>query len=492
MSQSNISSLLKKPFHLSEEKLFLEGLTSIQKKHSYHIFLVGGFLRDYLLGRVCQDLDFAVSQSAIAFGRQFANTIKGAFVLLDKDHGCARVVKQYKGKNFTFDFADFRAKSIKKDLYHRDFTINTLAVDITQLDRGRALKDILIDPYGGTDDLRKKRIHVVSSKSFAEDALRVLRAFSLRALLGFTITRETLRQIKAHKDGLLAIAAERIRDELFKIFSTSVSGKIIRQMDRVGVLELILPQITVMYNVQQGTYHHLDVWPHSLETLDQLDKLLLCEEKNEDIREYLSEYLGGNRSRWALLKLAALLHDIGKPQTRKREGGRLTFHGHERVGQLITRKVAKMLKLSTRERHALEDMVLLHLRPGYLSNFKKPSQRAVFRFLRDAKEEAISILLLSLADQRATRGPLTTKKDQVHHEKIIRQIIETCIENKKKKPFVRLIDGYDLIRELKLTPSPLFSVILKEIEENQVVGKIKTKAEALALAKKIAERAQKK
>jgi putative nucleotidyltransferase with HDIG domain len=241
-----------------------------------------------------------------------------------------------------------------------------------------------------------------------------------------------------------------------------------------------------MFGCRQGAYHHLDVWKHSLETVVQLEKILK-EIKSIEWQGYLNENLGGNRPRYALMKLVALLHDIGKPDARREDGKKkFTFHGHEHVGKNIVKYIAKMLKISADERHILEDIVLWHLRPGYLSNFKHPTEKAIYRYFRDTKDEAASIALLSLADQRSTRGPLTSEKDQKHHEKICLSLIQKYFDKKKEKVFVRLINGNDLIRKLKLTPSPLFSKILSSIDEAQSLGKISTKAEALDLAKKIA------
>lgn len=164
------------------------------------------------------------------------------------------------------------------------------------------------------------------------------------------------------------------------------------------------------------------------------------------------------------------------------------FTGHEHVGKNIVRSVAKLLKLSTRERIILEDIVLWHLRPGYLSNFKNPSDKAVFRYFRDTKEEAASIALLSIADQRSTRGPLSTKTDEKHHEKICWDLVERFFAAKKEKPFVCLIDGNDLIRKLKLKPSPIFGKILSQVQEAQATGKVTTKEQALDLARAIGEK----
>jgi len=466
----------------------IKTIQELAKHKKVKAYLVGGFLRDFFLNRPCLDFDFAIEKGSIPMARQFSKKIRGAFVLLDEEHGCARVVKKYHNAIHIFDFADFRAKGLKGDLAHRDFTVNTLAVDLRTFDDKRDLNQILIDLKGSLKDLKTKRIRMVSAKCFKEDPLRLLRAFSLRAMLDFRIENKTLAKIKKDKELLPSVSMERVREELFKILASERAAVTLKEMDKTDLLVKVIPQITVMYNVKQGGYHHLDVWPHSLQTVVELEKLLEELKDDTDVNEYLDEEIASTHTRRALLKLAALLHDIGKPETRKKdEDGRISFHGHEHVGRAIVRHIAKQLKFSTHERFALEDMVLWHLRPGYLGDFKQPSERAIFRFFRDAKEEAASVLLLSLADQRATRGPLTTEKDQKHHEKICMMLLQRYFEKKKEKPFVRLINGHDLIKKLKLTPSPLFAKILREVEENQVLGKITTKEEALELARKIAK-----
>ena len=323
------------------------------------------------------------------------------------------------GKIWTFDFSDFRARSFRQDLTLRDFTINTLSMDLAKLNGSTRLpalsktrlpalsktklpalskklpalsktrlEDVLADGKKGLRDLRAKRIRRVAVKAFRDDPLRLLRAFSLSAILDFKIEPQTLAQIRREKNLLRGVSYERIRDEIFKILETERAAAALKAMDKAGLLDKVIPQVKVMYHcAQKGTYHHLDVWPHSLEVVAQFDNVVREMGNNPDVVEYLNESLGGNRTRRALLKLIALLHDIGKPETRKEAGrGKLTFYGHERVGKNIVTYIARMLKLSTGERHALEDMVLWHLRPGYLSNFQKPSEKSIYRYLRDTKK----------------------------------------------------------------------------------------------------------
>ncbi len=466
---------------------YLAELRQIAGRKGTKLFLVGGFLRDHLLKKQSFDLDFAVPAQALPLARAFARKIKGAFVLLDEGHDCARVVKKIKGQIYTYDFAQFRAKTLKGDLAHRDFTVNTLALDLMDIPDQGSLADQVIDHQNGRTDIRGKTIRMVSSQAFREDPLRLLRAFSLRAQLGFRIEKSTLAQIKKDARLIRDTAEERILEEMFKIFRSDRAGEVVKAMDRVNLLEEVIPQVRIMFSVKQGGYHHLGVWAHSLETLVQLEKILEEFMADADAEQYLRHEFAGNRPRYALMKLAAVLHDVGKPESMKKEAARLSFHGHERVGKNIVRSVARQMRLSTKERHALEDMVLWHLRPGYLSNFQRPTKKAVFRYFRDTQDEAVSTALLSLADQRSTRGPLTTEKDQRHHEEICRELVSLYFKKKNQKPFVRLINGTDLIKTLKLSPSPLFKLILDKVEENQALGKIKTKKDALRLAKDLAK-----
>ena len=470
-------------------------IQDMARRRKLAIYLVGGFLRDVTLGITKNDFDFAIEKNALKFARDFATKIHGAYVLLDQEHGCARVVKKKNKVLYTFDFANFRAKTFKGDLAHRDFTINTLFCDLAKLTDTTDVTEAIKDVQGGMKDLNAKCIRMVAPQTFQEDPLRMMRAFSLKAVLGFKIDPPTLKQIKQDKDLIRTVSYERIREELFKILESLRAASNLKAMDRIGLLAKIIPQIRVMARCTQGGYHHLDVWPHSLETVVQLEKILRQFHLKKDTGfhftgglDYLNETLGGSRSRQALMKLAALLHDIGKPDTRKvKEGGGFSFHGHEHVGRNIVRCVARLLKLSTQERYALEDMVRWHLRPGYLSNLKQPSERMLFRYFRDTKNEAASIALLSLADQRATCGPMTTETDQKHHENICLNVTQQYFKKKQEKPMTRLISGHDLIKHLKLKPSPLFSKILLTVEEQQSLGKVTNKQQALALAGTIAK-----
>jgi poly(A) polymerase len=475
------------------EQNLIREISKFAKKKKVKLYLVGGIVRDFILNREKEnlDIDFCLKNHAISFAKALSGEIRAGFVLLDKEHGSCRLVKKLENKVYTLDFTDFKGKTLKDDLLHRDFTINAMSIELDKLLNARLglsdenLTDLIIDPYHGIVDLKSKIIHIVNVKAFDEDPLRILRAFSLACIFGFKIDAKTIKLIKAKKDKLTQVSYERIRDELFKILDRPDTFKYLEEMDKLKVLEVILPEILVMRRISQGPYHHLDVWKHTLETIKQLDGLLAEVKKNKDIQDYLNVIVSGGRSRRALIKLGALLHDIGKPKARRRKKGKTIFHGHEKIGEEIAGNISRYLKLSNDESDALRKMVFGHLRPGYLADNEEITPRAIFRFFRDASLESVSILLLSIADQRSTRGPLTSKKTRIEHEKVALDLIKKYFKKSKEKKLIRIITGDDLIKEFKLEPSVLIGKMLREIEELQAIGKIRTKKEALQAAEKL-------
>ncbi len=469
----------------SEEKKLLRAINNFSTARRVKLYLVGGFLRDRIIGRNKEnpDFDFAIKKNSINFCRLLANRLNCGFVVLDKLHGSCRLVKRYKNKIYTFDFTDFRGKDLPDDLKHRDFTINAIALDLEEGLNKEDFSGLLIDLYKGRDDIRKKVIRIVDKNSFPEDPLRVLRAFSLSATLGFDIDRDTLKSARLNTGKLSLVSPERIRDELFKIFSAEKSYGCLCALDKIKALEVIFPEIKRMRNIGQGPYHHLDVWQHTLETVKELEALFVSL-NNKEIDGYLDTVISSDRTRRVILKFGAFLHDFGKPQTMKRQKGKTTFHGHERAGLRISEGIAKRLKLSNDETNSLRKMVLWHLRPGYLAESENPTPRAKFRYFRDAGLEGLSTLLLSLADQRSTKGPLTTFKARKQHERVVARLIREYLDKDKVDKPKRLLNGNEVMKEFKLQPSPLVGKILSFLDELQGIGKVKSKQDALKAAAK--------
>ena len=460
------------------------------------LYIVGGFLRDIILGRLRSnlDIDFAVGKNAIKFAAGLAKRLSAGFVVLDKANGCARILKRSQNRVYTFDFTDFRGNNLWQDLGKRDFSINTLAVELRAFLENKArlsepgcklFNHHLIDPYRGLNDLRRGVIKAVSPYVFDDDPLRILRTFSLSCILNFKIDAKTLGLVKRKRNKLKAVSAERIRDELFKILASPRGYEFLSRLDHLRLLELIIPQIKAMHRLNQGPYHHLDVWQHTLETINQLERIIQSSNRNQDIQDYLSEEISSGRHRHELIKLGALMHDVGKPKTLRIEEGKVMFHGHEREGSNMVEGIAGRLRLSNQEREILKKMIRFHLRPGYLADNPVLTRRARFRFFRDADREAVSVLLISLADQRATKGYLTTHASRQRHERIVRRLIKEYFKIGKEKKPRRLINGNDLIKSFGLEPSPLIGRILSQIKEAQAIGKLQTKREALNLAERI-------
>jgi len=470
-----------------EDRDILKPIYNFAKSRKLKLYLVGGALRDLILNRAKEnpDFDFCLKRGALNFGRKLSKELRCAFVVLDEEHAACRLVKRINKKLYTFDFTDFRAPAIEKDLLHRDFTINSLALELGDVFTKGDLGKLIIDPYYGIADLQHKIIKITSKNSFKEDPLRILRAFSFSCILDFSLDNQTLRLAKKEKKRINAVSAERIREELFKILDSNAAYASLVSLDKLKILEIIFPEIKPLRGIGQGPYHHLDVWQHTLETLNQFELIIKKAKQTPGIYNYLEEEVAGLRKRVSLLKLACLLHDLGKPKALRREKEKIIFHGHERIGVGLTRIISRRLKLSNDEGRSLERIVLWHLRPGYLAGNQKPTARAIFRYFRDTGSDALAVLLLSLADQRATKGPLTTALSRTRHEKTVKSLTRRLLKPKDKKKLNRLLNGFELMAKFKLPASPLIGKLLSELEEAQAIGKIKNKKEALQLAAKL-------
>lgn len=470
---------------IEQEAALLEQIERIARRRRVVLYAVGGVIRDLLLGRRKSepDFDFTLQSGSCAFGRYLSRRIRAAYVLLDEEHGACRLVKRLNGILTTFDFTDFRGPSITEDLRMRDFTVNALAVPLQELLKSGIRGSVIIDPLNGLGDLKKGVIRACGRHAFQGDPLRILRGFSFSALFGWKIARQTLQLMRASRRRLGLVSAERIRDELFKILGSGRAYDTIRQLDTLRILPVVVPEVDQMRRKRQGPYHHLDIWKHTLETVRHFEELVTQVRRRKRITGYLQECCAGSRSRMSLIKCACLLHDIGKPRTCRYESGKIRFHGHEHVGRAMTVAIGRRLKLSVDEIDSLARMVQAHLRPGYLAESRQViTARAAYRFFRDTKEEAPAVLLLSLADQRATRGKFATARSRRLHERLVNRLLKEYFRSKEEKKIPRLIDGTILMKRYKLTPSPLVGKVLAQVDELQAIGRIKTRQEALKAA----------
>ncbi|MBU0635360.1 MAG: HD domain-containing protein [Candidatus Omnitrophica bacterium] len=480
---------------LFKDDRVLKKIASVSKEMNLEIYLVGGALRDLLVEEKrssnSYEWDFALKRGALKLGRVLAQQLKASFVVLDGKNNIGRLLHKEGGKCYQLDFADFRADSLREDLKLRDFTINTLCLDINNLVSGANGPSYITDYLNAFKDIKERRICVTAPRNFKDDPVRILRAFTFSGRMHFKIAPQTENLIKKNAPALKYVAGERISEELAKILKTPGSFKYILQMDKLRVLENVFPEIKTMRGIDQGDYHHLDVWRHSLETLAQFEKLLknLC--ANIPIKYakktgmFFAQNIRQQRPRVWLVKLACLFHDIAKPQTKFiGEDEKIHFYTHEKKGADFVQKIAYRLKLSGRETNIFKRMVAYHLRPGQLVN-RIPSKKAKFRFFRDLKDEAVPALLLALADRRAMRGKMSRCKKFVFLEdEIFSMLVEFFKEKEKPRP-QRLLDG-DQIKDLLSIPAgPLIGTVLKMLEEAQNLKQVRTRQEAEELALKV-------
>jgi tRNA nucleotidyltransferase/poly(A) polymerase len=344
----------------------------------------------------------------------------------------------------------------------------------------------LVDPFGGRAAIRDKEISALSDESFRQDPLRLLRAFRIAAELGFTIPGETLE--KVIRDGALlgTVSGERVRDEIFRILEIGSCHPCIEAMDRAGLLGQVFPEMAAMKGIEQDGYHALDVWSHTMLCLKEMESLLgnpgeEFGDAGADFRDYLTDALVRGRSRAALLKLAVLLHDAGKPGKASRDvEGQTHFYGHAAAGEAIAEAVSERLRLAKAERDYLKLLVVNHMHLVHLTAGTSRTRRSVLHFFRKYGEDYRALLLLFAADTRATAGPKMTP-DRV---RLIRDAVTEMLRlyEEDLRPRMQappLLTGGDLIDRFGVEPGPLIGEILRNVEDARLEGLVLNRDSAL-------------
>lgn len=469
------------------------------KKNRQPLYFVGGPVRDALLGRLCHDLDF-VTRNARSLANGIGRRLGARLIVLDDLNKIYRLVwKSIEPAPVTLDFAELQGNSILEDLARRDFTINAMALELG--------KSTPIDPFNGKRDLKREIIRAVSEKAFLEDPLRLLRAYRFSAQFQFTIDPKTQRWISRHARRLQArpvrlggspvVARERVREELLRLLAQSNAGSSIRDMDQTGLLTALIPELEVCRRTARSFYGVGGVLKHSIETvehLDWIDDRLRGKEPFPDyfhsasvrqvLQSYLKESIGGF-PRIAWLRLGGLLHDIGKPATAKRIGGRLRFFGHEDVGADSARLIGAELRFSRQELQITSQWVRHHMRLGNLAAANVLSDKAIARYFRDQQENGLGMVLISLADHYGylARGQWGKGKDGV--EKAARRMLESYVLTKEKVLPPRLLDGHQIMKALRLKPGPLIGKLLEALADAQAGGRLKTIKEAFGYLRRV-------
>lgn len=446
----------------------------LEKKEFY---LVGGTVRDILLGKIPKDIDISC-KNAKNIALEISRRKNFAFVPLEKkpDEPCYRVVDRNDISSF-IDISELKGNTIEEDLEKRDFTINSAAIKISS---GK-----FIDPFQCKKDISEKIIRMTSTTCFSEDPLRIVRAFRFSSVLGFEIEKSTLKQLANSVSLLSNVSSERIMAEIYLILNTFRSAYTFREMDKFGVLDIIIPEIVPMKNCQQNGFHHLNVWEHSLLTMENMEKILSNLSAYFDTySEQVSKIINAKISQ--LLKLSALLHDIGKPSVKafNSKKGRIIFYGHDKEGAKIFLNIAQRLKLSRADSEFVTKMIAEHINALNLS-VKRVKRLSKLKWFRRLNDSSIAVLILVIADIMSCHG--TDSKEEIKNMQIssVRKNIFDYFESIKPKITApNLVTGKDIIK-LGVKQGPEIGEIINKIRDAQHKGEILTHEEAINFARKI-------
>ena len=433
---------------MTHEELFKKIYHSAQKC-GYQIYVVGGYVRDLLLGKKVKDIDFVVVGDAMRFADQLKKDLHLKTIVRYPRFGT--FMTRYYG--FQLEFVNAREESysadsrkpltrqtdLYSDLSRRDFTINTLAMDISPENFGK-----IIDVYQGQQDLKDGIIRTPLDpvQTFSDDPLRMLRAIRFASQLQFKIEERTFKAIQANAQRLKIISQERITDEFNKILLTEKPSRGMLLLDKSGLLQVFFPEFVALKGVEQRKgFHHKDVFYHTLQVLDNVAA------KSDKLE----------------LRLAALLHDIGKPPTKRfdEESG-WTFHGHEVVGERMARRILRRFKYSTEIVDYVCKLVRLHLRPMALVS-EEVTDSAIRRLIYLAGDELDDLMILCRADI-TSKIEKKVKRYLENYEIVLKRIAEVE-ERDRIRNFKPPIDGNEIMQLFNLKPGPKVGKIKKFILE---------------------------
>jgi len=452
----NIQQILNSSNYDSVRSI-LEIAGALGEKKEIEVYVVGGFVRDLLMGSPINDIDLMTVGEGIPFAEMLANELGRKKIVPFKKFGTALIP----GNEIQIEVATARKENyegnsrkpseiiytdLEGDLLRRDFTINAMAMNITPLLFGE-----LTDPYGGISDIKKKVIKTPldPDETFSEDPLRMMRAAYFASKLGFKLDESCLRSIKRQISRIGIVSTERIRDEFIKILTTDKPSIGLVILQKTGLMKTVFPEINVMYGMDQTPeWHHKDIFAHTLQVVDNSAKL----------------------SDKMKIRFAALVHDIAKPITRRvdKEKG-YTFHGHDAIGGKMIDTVAKRMKLSNDLKDYLKKLTLLHLRPIALVK-SIVTDSAVRRLMVAAGEDLEDLMILCRADI-TTKNPKRVKRYLKNFEKVEEKMANV---NKKDKmvAFQSPVRGDEIMSVCGLKEGTKVGVIKKAIEEAILEGLI--------------------
>lgn len=458
------------------------------------VYVVGGAVRDALMQRPIHDIDLAVPGDALKLARWIAGRFDGAVYALDAERDVGRALVETPQGRMIFDVARLRGATLLDDLLDRDFTINAMAV---------SLKDdlnLLIDPLGGESDMAAKLLRRCAPNALINDPLRALRAVRQSAQFGLRIEPQTLDDVRNSAAHLKRVSAERLRDELFKTLALPRPAAALRALDTLGLLLALIPETAALHGLPQPPPHIHDAWTHTLAVIEHLTGILASirytrtdntaasfaygmmamqlDRYRAQLVRHLEQQWPDERGHAALLMLAALLHDAGKPSAAA--DGR--FIGHESIGAKLAAARAHALRLSGDEIHRLKTIVANHMRLITLED--APSRRAAARFWRQLGAAGVDVCLLTLADHLGTYGSALQQDAWLMLVERVRALLEVYFERHAEMVAPpTLIDGGELIRMFDLRPGPLIGQLLELIRDAQAEGQVQTVEDAARLVR---------
>ncbi len=480
------------------------------------VWLVGGAVRDAIRGREFHDIDLAVPGDSQSVGRAIADYLHATPVPLDAWNVTRIALPQAKPAPspciasspsvtpppFIIDIAGYYG-SFEEDLRRRDFTVNAMAIPLRCWDDD-ARFDSIVDPLNGRADLRRRILRAADDDVFRNDPGRMLRGVRLAKTLDFRMTPETARAIRRDAPLLHQVSAERVRDEFMAILAADGAKAQLEILDRLDLLCRVIPELEPTRGCEQPRPHHYwDVWGHLLHCVEYAEAITAGHRNSaiyttapwtaaEDA--HFAEVIGDGHTRRTVLKLAALLHDIAKPQTRgPDQKGRIRFLGHSEQGAEVAENRLAKLRIAGRTASLVSAMTLHHLRPSQLRDGDKmPSRRAIYRYYRDVGDAAVDTLYLAMADFLAARGPELSPERWHNYAKMIAAVLETGAASsvsrngaQPDKGPLPLVNGHDLMDTLHIPPGPPVGALLERLREAQAVGEVASREEALALAARL-------
>ncbi|MBI2964937.1 MAG: HD domain-containing protein [Chloroflexi bacterium] len=476
---------------------FVAAVAGAMAARGLEAHVVGGAVRDRLLGRPPRDVDVIVASDANPVCREIAVEIDATCIVMDEARGYMRLAPHHgqraDGSGVRWVDVNSRAGTLAEDLRRRDFTVNAMAVPLGAWEAAGAPLEV-VDPAGGRSDLVQKLVRQVSAGAMDDDPLRAVRACRLAAQLGFEIEPATSQAVVSHARAVAGIAPERLREELFAIIGGDHALRGVRLLDSHGLLELLLPEVCRGKGVVQPREHYWDVFEHSVQTVGEVEKILDPSMRLSDpivervpwqpqMTEYFAEVVADDQSRGSLLKLAALFHDVAKPETRTvQPDGRTRFFGHADRGAEIVEDALRRLRASRRTIAHVSLMVKEHLRPVQLSDgVRPPTPRALLRYYRDVAPVAIDTVYLAIADYLAARGPRIEESDWQRHSDRLGDILRRGFEEQRESKPSLLFDGHQIQRLFGLPPGPEIGRLLGVLRDAEAAGKVQTQEEALDL-----------